>query len=289
MKKIFIILEVVIILAVVVIGGIVQYKKYQNDLGSSVRLFTYKNYKTAVRLKNSNIDVIVLINKKNEISNLVFLTNNSKVLYNKNIEGNKLEVGVERIIKTLQDMSYIDDDLVIINYKDENVFKRIVSIIDKSLQDKNIVIKIEKKQKSIQSLASEFNLSVDKEDKILSEIYYNKNLINDFIQEEDKKEISNDNKNININYQEYTDVVYKKLLSYKDQNGIVNQDISSKIDISKIPVDIDKNIYPEQDSWYYIKNGNIYAYIKVKIEGKTKDFCYNGSIDNVEEGVCNDG
>ncbi len=289
MKKIFIILEVVIILAVVVIGGIVQYKKYQNDLGSSVRLFTYKNYKTAVRLKNSNIDVIILINKKNEISNLVFLTNNSKVLYNKNIEGNELEVGVEKIIKTLQDMSYIDDDLVIINYKDKAVFRRIVSIIDKSLQDKNIVIKIEKKQKNIQSLASEFNLSANKENKILSEVYYNKNLINDFIQEEDKKENQNDNKNKNINYQEYTDVVYKKLLDYKGQNGIVNQDISSKIDISKIPVDVDKNIYPEQDSWYYIKNGNIYAYIKVKIEGKIKDFCYNGSIDNVEEGVCNEG
>lgn len=288
MKKIFRILEIVIILIVVVVGGIIQYKKYQNDLGSSVRLFTYRNYKTAVRLKNSDIDVIVLINKKNKISNLIFLTNNSKVLYNKNIEGNNLKLGIEKIIKTLQDMSYLGDDIVITNYKDKVVFRKVVSIINNFLQDNNIIIEIEKEQKNIQSLVSEFNLSSGKESKILSELYYNKNLIDDFVHEEDEKENQNDNKNTNINYQKYTDIVYKKLLDYKDENNIVNQDISSKIDISKIPIDIDRNIYPESDSWYYIKNGNIYAYIKVKMEGKIKDFCYNGSIDNVEEGVCNE-
>ena len=99
--------------------------------------------------------------------------------------------------------------------------------------------------------------------------------------------ILDNNKQPNINkIKEYSDSIYKKLEKYKENNSVVNQDIDdSKFPIQLIPSSTD-NYYADSDSWYYIKDSNIYAYIKLTIGKETYEYCYKGSIDNYQFGKC---
>jgi hypothetical protein len=54
-----------------------------------------------------------------------------------------------------------------------------------------------------------------------------------------------------------------------------------------IPGDDEFKYYPSINSWYYVKDKKVYAYIEFVIsDNKVKGYCYNGSIDLVKEGVC---
>ena len=79
--------------------------------------------------------------------------------------------------------------------------------------------------------------------------------------------------------------VYEKLSTYAID--VENQETNSTaLPIEKVPANKDLTIYPSSESWYYIKNHKVYAYIN--FTGLTDDyeFCYNGSIEKMKRGKC---
>ena len=56
--------------------------------------------------------------------------------------------------------------------------------------------------------------------------------------------------------------------------------------IQVIPADVDGKYYPSSNSWYYIQNGKIYAYIEFSEENKIYGYCYQGTIESRSKGVC---
>ena len=91
----------------------------------------------------------------------------------------------------------------------------------------------------------------------------------------------------NSNSRNYTDNVYKKIEKNISKNNISNMDKNNpSIEISLIPADSNKLYYPSSNSWYYVKNKKIYAYIEIIDNNKKYAYCYKGSIDQINEGEC---
>ena len=81
--------------------------------------------------------------------------------------------------------------------------------------------------------------------------------------------------------------VYRRIEDYVSTNNIINKDRDDdKFLIQLIPADANDRYYPDENSWYYVENSHIYAYIEFKSTSKIYSFCYNGSIDEVKNGVC---
>ena len=93
--KVFKIIIIILVILVAIYLGVNQYK---TSLGSSEKLFNYNNYKTAIRIKNNNIDTILLINKNVKVSNLILINNESSILYNQDIEEQTLEKSINKIL-----------------------------------------------------------------------------------------------------------------------------------------------------------------------------------------------
>ena len=86
---------------------------------------------------------------------------------------------------------------------------------------------------------------------------------------------------------EYANNVYQKLENYVITNNIEEQDrYDTSLPINLIPASSDNTIYPNLDSWYYIKNKQVFAYIAIDTKDQTYGWCYSGGIDNYKEGEC---
>ena len=83
----------------------------------------------------------------------------------------------------------------------------------------------------------------------------------------------------------YAKRVYEKL-NYYAQDVENQAKESTELPIIQIPANPELTIYPTSESWYYIKNHQVYAYIKFKSSPKDYDFCYNGNINNMKKGKC---
>ena len=104
----------------------------------------------------------------------------------------------------------------------------------------------------------------------------------DFDTDDNKKENKTTS---NRTMREAADHVYKKLSTYA--KTVANQEKNSpNLLITDIPANAELTLYPTEESWYYIKEHKVYAYINLKLTSKSYDFCYNGSIENTKEGKC---
>ena len=76
------------------------------------------------------------------------------------------------------------------------------------------------------------------------------------------------------------------LAQYQHKKGYSFYKINNNLPIEKVLANKDLTIYPSSESWYYIKNHKVYAYIN--FTGLTDDyeFCYNGSIEKMKRGKC---
>jgi hypothetical protein len=99
------------------------------------------------------------------------------------------------------------------------------------------------------------------------------------------------NKTINVinknNSKKYTDNVYKKIEKYILENNIKNlKKNDTMLLINNIPADSDGKYYPTNNSWYYVDNGRVYAYIEIQNNESIYKYCYKGEIDLTNEGEC---
>lgn len=287
-KKILIGLEIIIILvAAFLYISLKAIPEYKSKLGSSDNLISTKNVKDIIEFKTNNINFAIIIDKKNIISNILFFDCSSIILYNQNIENLDIDKGINKIINILINNNYFQNnsslelinynnnsyDLVkdvVINYFTNNSLQ--INLIESStsLKEKGIVLNIEKTTNSKELLTF-----ID---------FYSKDLIKECV--DNKKQNQNQNTLTKKVAVEYANNVYLKIQNYIDSNNIDNLEINNTLlPINLIPLENGK-YYPTSDSWYYVKDRKIYAYIKFPCQNTTCSYCYKGSINLMEEGEC---
>lgn len=288
-KKLKTILEIVIlIICTIYVFQKVEKPYIKNLFGSSDRFINYNNYSNMFEINiNQETSFILVLNKNYKINHIIFLSTNTKYLYNKNIENidNNKEI-INKIIEILitNNLLKTSSSITITRYG-KTYYDKFKNYFTKSLENYNISTNINEKDNTIIGKANELNLEYStEEDALLKLDYYSKELMS--------KEKNNINESINNNLDDenaksYSNNVYKKIEKYVYENKI--KDLpkeNSNLLITDIPADDNLQYYPDQNSWYYVSDEKLYAYIEFNNNEKIYNFCYNGSIDSIKNGVC---
>lgn len=282
------VLEVLVILAVVMYLAIVKIMpEYQKSLGSSERLFSASNYKTGVEINiTTGPAFFLIINKKNEVTNIFIENEQAGVITNQNIEGKTINEAVPEIFQKLIDASLIENQTIkAINYNDQQVFNEVTSLMKATLEENLKANQIIKSKSSLQEKAIELKLEETKDSEILWSLYLNSLDIIDRL----PKTITNTTPKISINKESastYADAIYQKLITYMLNADVKNQEINNPtMPIQYIPGDSANTVYASSDSWYYIENYKVYAQITIRGE-ESYTFCYKGTNTDKKEGIC---
>lgn len=285
MKKRIIIISIIVFVVAFISIGYIFYNTVLNDLSGNVKLDTDK-YLTSIEVKSKS-NFIIFINKKKKISNIIFLNGHSiKSLYKQNIEGKDISKGVELIVDKLKNSNEFNDDsnFQLIDYGNTNIYNEIKTEFNKEFVvygvDKAILDGKSSLEEKLESL--NYNISNDQKDN-LKELYnHSLNMISkyrnmDFEEKQVKEE------DISL----YASNVYNKLLTYKGDIITQAKDSITGIDITTINAtgDYQNELYPSKDSWYYIENNQVFAYIKFDYNNKTYEYCFNGN-ENYTEDLC---
>lgn len=274
MKKQYLI-EVAITMVLLV--GVVLLKflpEYRQEYGSSDSLI-YTDLSKLVEIKIDGVDFGYAYNDENKVRAIIFFNNNSTVLYNKNIENLSIDEALTKSLDILYNNKMIRENslITIIKYQEDSIDYK--SIVDNNLTNK-INYSYDEQISSLNTIKERFNISEEDTSRIIYRLVLQ------------SKEVARSSKNNDkTSYKEYTDNVYRQLVKYKDTNNIYNEEKDNHtIDISLIPADEDLTMFPTPNSYFYINEGMIFAYIEIDIEGNIISYCYNGNINNYDEGVC---
>ena len=274
MKKQYLI-EVAITMVLLV--GVVLFKflpEYRQEYGSSDSLI-YTDLSRLVEIRIDGVDFGYAYNDENKERAIIFFNNNSTVLYNKNIENLSIDEALTKSLDILYNNKMIRENsiITIIKYQEDSIDYK--SIVDNNLTNK-INYSYDEQLSSLNSIKERFNISEEDTSRIIYRLVLQ------------SKEVARSSKNNDkTSYKEYTDNVYRQLVKYKDTNNIYNEEKDNHtIDISLIPADEDLTMFPTPNSYFYINEGMIFAYIEIDIEGNIISYCYNGNINNYDEGVC---
>lgn len=282
-KKIIVILEILIIgvafLAYTFKEAIPEYKK---SIGSSDKFINIDIYNKMYEFNIDNkINFSIIIDENNNIYHMFFFDKESACLANKNIENNKLEEGLKKIYIGLIEKDYLTNtsNINIIRYDNkENIIYDIVSNLNRFY---NIKGNINISDSTIENKINELKLDSIEESYLKDLDLYSK----EYIRLTKNVVLS---KEESINTRKYSDNVYSKITNYMNMNGISNLNTNdTTLVINMIPGDEEHKYYPSINSWYYVKDKKVYAYIEFIInDNNVKGYCYEGSIDLVKEGVC---
>jgi hypothetical protein len=274
MKKQYLI-EVAITMVLLV--GVVLFKflpEYRQEYGSSDSLI-YTDLSRLVEIKIDGVDFGYAYNDENKVRAIIFFNNNSTVLYNKNIENLSIDEALTKSLDILYNNKMIRENsiITIIKYQEDSIDYK--SIVDNNLTNK-INYSYDEQLSSLNTIKERFNISEEDTSRIIYRLILQ------------SKEVARSSKNNDkTSYKEYTDNVYRQLVKYKDTNNIYNEEKDNHtIDISLIPADEDLTMFPTPNSYFVINEGMIFAYIEIDIEGNIISYCYNGNINNYDEGVC---
>ena len=274
MKKQYLI-EVAITMVLLV--GVVLFKflpEYKQEYGSSDSLI-YTDLSRLVEIKIDGVDFGFAYNDENKVRAIIFFNNNSTVLYNKNIENLSIDEALTKSLNILYNNKMIRENsiITIIKYQEDSIDYK--SIVDNNLTNK-INYSYEEQLSSLNTIKERFNISEEDTSRIIYRLVLQ------------SKEVARSAKNNDkTSYKDYTDNVYRQLVKYKDTNNIYNEEKDNHtIDISLIPADEDLTMFPTPNSYFYINEGMVFAYIEIDIEGNIVSYCYNGNINNYDEGVC---
>lgn len=284
-NKIVFIIELLIILGLFsfyIIKEVVP--DYKKSLGSSDKFINVELFDKMYEFNiDNNVNFSIIIDKNNSICHMFFFDRNSTCLANRNIENNTIEVGLNEIYTILINSGYLSDTSIIkiirYNTDDKFIYDSILGLNSKYDLDGSINIV----DSSIKKKVSDLELSViDDEKSLLKELdLYSK----EFIRMKKNTVLT---KKESINIKELSDNVYSKLSNYINMNSISDLEINdTTLIINMIPADVLFKYYPSINSWYYVKEKKVFAYIEFVIDdNNVKGYCYNGSIDAAKEGVC---
>lgn len=284
-KKLIIIAEIVF---VVIAVGYYTVKElipdFKKQFGSSDRIVNPEKCTNIIEIKiNDDVDYIYLLDNEEKIYHIIFLSPSSLVLYNKNIENNNYDIVNKKSIEQFIKNNYLktDSKISVTRYNNDNYIKYKDSLLS-ILKYYNINTNIIENESDFVEMSKKIGVEPSSKSKMISELdYYSKELINN--------NSNNNLKNIVLdkdNSKKFSNNVYKKIEKYIQSNNIENMDMKdTRLIISTIPADDNAKYYPSINSWYYVKNKRIYAYIEFE-ENNKYSYCYKGSIDSVYEGEC---
>ena len=141
-----------------------------------------------------------------------------------------------------------NSEITVIKYQEDNVDYK--SIFDKNLA--NIINYSYNEQiDSIDTIKEKYNISEEDRSRIIYKLILQ------------SKEVARNNKNTDKTaYKDYTDNVYRQLVKYKENNNIYNEERDNHtIDITLLPADETLTISPTANSYFYIQEGMVFAYI----------------------------
>ena len=288
-NKIMFILEILILIILLIWIAITKViPDFKESIGSSDKFINPSNYSNLIEIRLNNLkpNFAIIINNENIISGILFFDNESLCLYNQNIEGMNIKDGLNVIVKKLIENDYLKQtsQFEIIRYK-ENNYNDIKNVIINELNKYSITTPIIEKTSTLEEKTKSLGLSAQESDEyyLLQLDFYSKEII-------DQKTETNINKVkeiTEITAKEYANNVYIKIENYIMENKITNQTKeSTSLPINLIPADENGIYYPTTDSWYYVENEKVYAYIKFDSNNKNYSYCYKGSIDIYQKGEC---
>ncbi len=262
-KKEIIIYTIGVLVAAIVLfltQGIPEIKK---ELGSSDHILTTLSAKKLIDIKIDDTLYGLELDDDNKVVNVIFYNESSLILYNKNIEKKSLSTAIDLSYKLLEERNKITNKKIMITKYDDKSYKEYFNNINYSSY-KEI-------KSSYEELNNKYNLN-STEDTILSNLnIYSKDYVLYF-------------KNINVI--DYTDYVYKKLLIYQANNNIKDESKDNhSLDIKTIKIKGLSN-YPTNNSYYYIKDKKVYAYIEVTVNNLDIGSCYKGNLKAYKKGKC---
>ena len=172
----------------------------------------------------------------------------------------------------------------IVNYNDQAVYRKVISLVQQSLEKQSKTAQIIESNSTLQDKAKSLNMEEQEDSQILWRLYLNSTEIIDGLP---KSTTSTTHVSINKeNASVYADTIYQKLVTYMMNANIQNQEKNDMtMPIQYIPGNNDNSVYASSTSWYYIKDYKVYAEITIKGES-SYTFCYMGSSANKEEGIC---
>ena len=281
-----IILEVLILIGLLIYSFItVVIPNYPKMFGSSDKFINTNKYVSLVEFEIGEANFGIVLNKNKEVYHILYFDKQATCLYNQNIENNSIDIVSNQIIRRLINNNYLNTNTEIIITKYNNKYYKevketFISYLKKYKLNNNIIEKennLIKKAKSI----SEDNIDSDSYALMTLDLYskskideeLNDKKITEEITEQEAKKIMNR--------------IYIKIEKYMNDNNIKDLDKYNKeYDITKISGDDNKLYYPTENSYYYIKNSKVYAYIEIKGLYNIYSYCYNGSIDEYMKGEC---
>ena len=282
-KKILIIFEILIVVGLFLFYTFKEViPDYKRSIGSSDKFINEKIYKKMYEFNIDNkINFSIIIDENNKIYHMFFFDKESTCLANKNIENNKLEEGLKKIYIGLIEKDYLTNtsNINIIRYDNkDNIIYDLVSNLN-NFYNINGIINIS--DSTIENKINQLQLDSNSESFLKDLDLYSK----EYIRLTKNVVLS---KEESTSTREYSDNVYSKITNYMNMNGISDLNINdTTLVINMIPGDDEFKYYPSINSWYYVKDKKVYAYIEFIInDNNVKGYCYEGSIDLVKEGVC---
>lgn len=290
-KKLRIIFEIVFILGAFVYFTIkLVVPDAREKFGTSDRFINTKTYVNMFEVNiDNNVRYALVVNNEEKVYHLMFFDLKSTCLYNKNIEGSSLEIAVMDSLRIINSNNYIKDssNITLTKYGDD-YYDDFLKYFKYYLKRYSSNFSLLEKNNTLSNLRDELQLDYTESDEAtLKEIdlyskefsRIRKNSISKI--DVDESYISNDNAKT------YCNNIYKKIEKFVSSNNITNMDKNdSKLQITLIPADDSMKYYPSPSSWYYVKDGKVYAYIEIIDGDNTYSYCYNGSIDLNKKGEC---
>lgn len=289
-KKLRIIFELVFILGAFIYFTIkLVVPDAKEKFGPSDRFINTNSYVNMFEVNiDNNIRYALVVNNEEKVYHLMFFDLKSTCLYNKNIEGSSIEVAVMDSLRIINSKNYIADSskIILTKYGDE-YYDDFLNNFKYYLRRYSNNFSIIEKNNTLSNLRDELQLDYTESDEsILKEIdLYSKEYAR--IRKNSTSKIDDESYINGDNAKTYCNNVYKKLEKYVSSNNIVNMDKNnSLLQVTLIPADDTLKYYPSTNSWYYVKDGKVYAYIEIIDGDITYSYCYNGSIDLNKEGEC---
>lgn len=285
-KKIIIALE---ILFVVIAIGYYTVKELIPDLkkqfGSSDKIVNPEKCNNIIEIRiDDNIDFMYLLDNEEKIYHIIFLSPQSLVLYNRNIENRNYDDVNKESIKLFIENNYLktNSKISITRYNNKYYIKYKDSLFN-ILKYYNINTNFIENESNFIEMSKKLGIDTSTKSKMISELdYYSKELINNNSKSNIKNIVLSKDTSIKL-----ANNVYKKIEKYVEANDITNIDKNNtKLLINTIPADDRAIYYPSTNSWYYVKDKRIYAYIEFNDNNMKYGHCYKGSIDSVREGEC---
>ena len=286
-SRLTIIVLIVIIIVGIFLKGIPELKE---SLGSSDKFITEKNYEDMVEFDiNNNLNFAVVI-KSNKINHIFMFNEQSVILYNQDIENNSIKKSISMITNLLINSNNLTQtsQVTLTSYENKHYNEVKQSFINELKSNNFNNITILEKQTTIEKKVERLEIEYSKKDDLISKLdIYSKNIISSAKTTENTYSTTESKSISKEQAKEYANNVYKKLENYVITNNIGEQDKDdTSLPINLIPASSDNTIYPNLDSWYYIKNKQVFAYIAIDTKDQTYSWCYNGGIDNYKEGEC---